>query len=333
MTFDTGEFEPAQRLDRWRGTMSSLYEIGLPEQRPDFFARATVWHLGPMVVNAGEYIGGQSVRRTPQLIRRDQIDHFKLTFRESGHSEIDAGGRPVSVAPGDLVIEDLGRPGRYVAHGGRNIVLYIAREALRGAAGHPDGLHGTLVRGPATAILSSHLRSLVSNISSLRAEQAQGIAAATTLLLRACLAPTNDLLQQARPLIDTNLTRQICRYIEEHLTDPSLSVQVICGQFHVSRATLYRLFSELGGVQAFVRERRLTRVHAVLSSNAAPRYLARLADDYGFSSASDFARAFKARFGYSPTDARAIASMPEFDPSRAADGPEAFSAWMNSVKA
>lgn len=159
------------------------------------------------------------------------------------------------------------------------------------------------------------------------------MAAATSLLLRACLAPTTDVIEQARPVIERSLLRQICRHIEERLTDPGLSVQSICGRFRLSRATLYRLFSELGGVQGFIRDQRLTRIHALLSSDAAPRYLARLVDQYGFSSASDFSRAFKARFGYSPSDARMSASAPDGGSLIGLVAPEAFGAWMTSVRA
>ena len=331
--FESDAHAPAQRWERWRETVSSLYELGAADPRPDFLARTTVWHLGPLVVSTGEYVGAQRVRRTPQLIRRDQIDHYKLTLRLAGRSELDVDGQTVGVAPGDIVLEDLGRPGRYLAHGGRNIIIYIARDALEGVAKSPGPLHGRFVRGAVAALFARHLHSLVDNLPSLRSAEAQNVTAATSLLLAACLVPTAHQQEQARPLIETNLTRQICRHIDGHLTDPTLTVPGICAAFGISRATLYRLFAELGGVQAYVRERRLTRVHTLLSSDAAPRYLARLVDEYGFGSASDFSRAFRAQFGYSPKEARAMTGRPDLGLADLSQAPSSFSAWMRSARA
>jgi AraC-like DNA-binding protein len=51
-------------------------------------------------------------------------------------------------------------------------------------------------------------------------------------------------------------------------------------------------------------------VHALLTRNperAGRAYLGRLADDYGFTSASHFSRVFREQFGYSPREAREMA--------------------------
>src|SRR5699024_2851857 len=97
--------------------------------------------------------------------------------------------------------------------------------------------------------------------------------------------------------------REVVSYIEDHLDDPGLGVDRLQSAFCVSRATLYRMFSEIGGVARFIRRRRLL---------AARQYLRRRPDlgitwllyELGFGSERQFQRAFQAEFGVSPSEWR-----------------------------
>ena len=102
-----------------------------------------------------------------------------------------------------------------------------------------------------------------------------------------------SLMQRAKAEIERNL----------HLND--LSITTICGAIGLSRASLYRLFEHHGGVRAYIQERRLRRAAEDLTSLAlAHRYIYDIAFNWGFSSEAHFSRAFKARFGLSPKQAR-----------------------------
>jgi AraC-like DNA-binding protein len=72
----------------------------------------------------------------------------------------------------------------------------------------------------------------------------------------------------------------------------------------LSRAKLYCLFVEFGGVQHYIRDRRLD---AVLRDICQRRDLSisAAAHRYGFSNDRQFQRAFRARFGTTAKDARA----------------------------
>ncbi|MEE2929174.1 MAG: hypothetical protein VX599_00510, partial [Pseudomonadota bacterium] len=49
----------------------------------------------------------------------------------------------------------------------------------------------------------------------------------------------------------------IRKYIESHLGDQTLLPAQICNLFNLSRATLYRMFEDDGGVRRFIQDRRL----------------------------------------------------------------------------
>lgn len=92
-------------------------------------------------------------------------------------------------------------------------------------------------------------------------------------------------------------------YINRVLDDADLSSERLCRIFGLSRATLYRMFAEVGGVQRYIDARRLDRCFAELH-NAPATYgrVREVAERWGFHEAASFSRRFKNRFGIRPTD-------------------------------
>jgi AraC-like DNA-binding protein len=81
--------------------------------------------------------------------------------------------------------------------------------------------------------------------------------------------------------------------------------------FHISRATLYRLFEDEGGVAAYILSRRLDRCRAILgASTGRDPSISELAFNHGFVSVAHFSRAFRRRFGIAPRDGRGVDLTP-----------------------
>lgn len=92
-------------------------------------------------------------------------------------------------------------------------------------------------------------------------------------------------------------------HVNRVLGDPDLSPERLCRLFGLSRATLYRMFAEEGGVQRYIDARRLDRCFAELH-NAPATYgrIREVAARWGFHEAANFNRRFKSRFGIRPSD-------------------------------
>ena len=98
--------------------------------------------------------------------------------------------------------------------------------------------------------------------------------------------------------------RAIRNDIEAHLTDTELGVAWITKRHGISERYLRSLFADDGmSFTSFVLERRLMRAHAAL--NHSMRNISEIAYDCGFSDLSWFNRAFRQRFGMTPSEVRA----------------------------
>jgi AraC-like DNA-binding protein len=87
---------------------------------------------------------------------------------------------------------------------------------------------------------------------------------------------------------------------------PSLTPRTVARAHHISVAYLHRLFSDEGaGVGAWIRGQRLANARADLENpDRDPVPIHRIAEKWGFSSASVFSRAYSESYGASPRDTR-----------------------------
>lgn len=93
----------------------------------------------------------------------------------------------------------------------------------------------------------------------------------------------------------------IRKYIEAHLGDQTLLPAKICSLFNLSRATLYRMFEDDGGVRRYIQDRRLHCAIWDLADGGIKRgRLTHVSEKWGFSSNANFNRAVKLAFSMPP---------------------------------
>ena len=95
-------------------------------------------------------------------------------------------------------------------------------------------------------------------------------------------------------------------WIEQHLSDPELSLEAIARHHNISVRLLHHLFRQEGESPAeWIWSRRLQKCHDLIRSpQEMHRSITDIAYSLGFSSSSHFSNAFKARFGMRPSEAR-----------------------------
>ena len=108
-------------------------------------------------------------------------------------------------------------------------------------------------------------------------------------------------------------------FIDAHLANEDLSVEQVCKALGASRASVYRLFAEDGGVRNYIFERRLERCHAELQLSCPRRGLVGdVGERWGFSDTSHFSRRFRDKYGITPGDL-ACAPLPPTEDAQCED--------------
>ena len=118
----------------------------------------------------------------------------------------------------------------------------------------------------------------------------------------------------------------IQNYLRANLQHGDIDVDKLCRQFYCSRATLYRMFREHGGVKTYLRDLRLEhclRELAQVPDNSCGR-IRKVAEHWGFFDPSHFSRVFKRRFGIMPSDVPASSHASEPVPAGISHQPPAI---------
>ena len=111
----------------------------------------------------------------------------------------------------------------------------------------------------------------------------------------------------------------IRKYIDDNALGEDLSIDRICKLFGASRASVYRAFAQEGGVHRYALKVRLRRGLFMLSSMPSERgAVSAVAARLGYDDPSQFSKAFRAQFGFSPTDALALSGR-DADRTQAGD--------------
>jgi AraC-like DNA-binding protein len=299
-----------QARDALRSNLALDYRVD-GDPTPGHWGSGAFSSLGAiraMAATAGP--GRAALYRTPKLIRRLDVDAYKVELVLDGELVVDQDDRQAVLRAGDIAVCDLARPMCLGLPGDvtSNIMALVVPRTLMPAP--VDDLNRmTAVRIAGTdgagGLLSLLLRRLAGRRQGFDAEEAARISTAVLDLLVGALAGGSD-----RPVPPASrqvaLVQRIYASIEESLSDPALSPAIIAVRHHISTRYLHKLFEAEGvTVTEWVRRRRLERCRRDLVDPACHhKTVAAIGARWGYVDASRFSRAFRTAYGVSPREYR-----------------------------
>jgi AraC-like DNA-binding protein len=305
--FDLSWIHPRERFPFW-------HDVGSLVQRPaqeryqepaSLMVRAKILSLGEIVM--GQMTSSpQHFERTAMMIRRDHIDSFLLVLLKSGSMHWAGEQSQFQMKAGDLFLLDQHESFRSDWSEHQQLYAALPRDLLA-AAGWPEPRTALLHDGdPRADLLRQHLIAIwqqqVSGTAAMSAtnELSLGLASLTRIYFSApgsALSAEPEAQQHA-------LISSIQQWLDNNLHRSDLDASTIAAAFHLSRSTLYEMFKPWGGIRTYLQARRLDIARHTLES-ADPRLsISQLAIRLGFRSVSSFSRAFHARWGMPPKQAR-----------------------------
>jgi AraC-like DNA-binding protein len=309
----TEDVAPADRIRFWEDynrealvglTCTSYSEQGL-------LAKQTNIELAGLRV--AEIAGNaHAIERTPQTVRATPKDSVFVSLLLEGEAVFmhENGCRAVTV--GEVVVYDTRRPYLFGFSSSMRKILVDIPHELFDQTGLAGGLPGPMVFGRSTVregALVAALRSQVGGALALRQCHDPAAAEQAVLHLLVQLAAERT---GGGPGPDAYHSQLIVAedYIDRHLYDPGLDAAQVADVLGISVRHLARIFESTGrSPMRHIVERRLVAAHQEITvPGTRQTTIADLAYRWGFSSQAHFARLFRARFGMTPSEARAEAT-------------------------
>jgi len=268
-----------------------------------FAARST---LRVAHIEASRHVAGVGRRQAQALDGR----FIKVVWQLEGSACLHQQGRSLALSPGSWVVYDTSQP--YALDEGDDAALVVLLCEAGTSAEWPrlcQAMAGRAlpIDGPARIALGA-VQSAVGD--GALTEGAAGLLqfCAQSFLSLSLHGLDGDSGRSARR--DDRLAAVFDaarRLVQQHLHDPGLAPDRLADELHVSRRTLFNAFAAAGETpQAYLLRCRLERCREQLAGErGAKASITQLAFDAGFVDLAHFSRAFRRRFGFTPSQARA----------------------------
>lgn len=330
ISFETGEVGKTHQYDYWVDKIEAFFDIETPitkRRNCAFNGSMSLLHLDDVIfgkVKSDE----QLFTRSDTRIARDGLDHFIVQVFLDGGGPIDGGH---VVQKGDVLVIDMGRAHARESHAFEHLSFVVPRDRDRNLTCMLERFHESCLPAahPISKLILTQMDQLWSYQSDMTLAQSKLVIDSTLSLIAGVFADQRPLTSHNHVLASASVAQAIRSYIEDNL-GAMLGTESICSAFGISRAQLYRLFSEDGGVMRYIQERRLQRAYSLLTrSGPASSKIMAIGESVGFKSDSHFSNSVKQRFGFSPTDLRNCA-LPR--PMEGSSKRFMIDAWLQSLR-
>jgi AraC-like DNA-binding protein len=308
LKFSSDRYPEGDRREAWEAILArKLLQVDVesPVDAP-YRAHASLRLLHGLRFGSG--IFGASTNRRDKSMVKDDNDDFAMIINMEGVLNARQRGREFTLDEGDAYLMACSEEGTY-ARPARGRVLF-ARFPHQAVAPLVPSLYDRVARPIPRSTEALHLLTTYFNV--LEDNQALATPDLRKLVVRhvydllaLVLNPTRDQAEAAEGGLRAGRLNAIKAYVTEHLDIHDLSVADAAAHSRLSPRQVQRLFETEGRTfSAYVLQERLARVYAELIDPRSQRGVSDIAYDCGFGDISHFNRAFRRRFGASPTEVR-----------------------------
>lgn len=305
--FSTEAVAPSQRYSYWKEAVCSTF-VPLDvrcDERSSFQSELTVRPVAgfDLITVRGS---AQQVHRGSRLIDTDRCECLIVMSQSRGTGVATQGERASRLNPGSLTLLDSRRP--YTLEFPVDFEQTVLKVPLTQLAQHGS-------RAAADRVQAIDARSRLGalayqTINALAAERnpshALILGAMALDLLALALNDAGDDVAESPARMETLRVIWARAHIAASLHDPAMGPASVASAQGVSLRLLQRLFARQGlQIAEYIAEQRLQRCRAALQDPAqAGRPITDIALAWGFNDPGQFSKAFRRRFGISPSQSR-----------------------------
>lgn len=303
--FTNASLPVEDRFDAWREYMISVADIEpLNSGRSSGLFSVEAWNLG-QVVFVRELNPGARFFRTPKKVRASAEDHYYLYLLREGRNATHSyrGKAPEKKSRGIhnvAALHSMADVTRGVMEDMDCLIVFLPRDLFGRATSIMDRHTNENLLGPTGQLISDYVNLIAGQLPSLTTQIGAGVSRSLVELVKANFSRNDGDNQGIDPdIFHTVVKSRIRAYIHHHLHDKSLSVHGICRAMAISRASLYRLFEEEGGIMNYILRRRMDAVLKELQRSYQEKSLPELAEAFGFRDPVELTRNFRRLSGES----------------------------------
>ncbi|MCK0198174.1 helix-turn-helix domain-containing protein [Ancylobacter sp. 6x-1] len=309
-SYSTGHAAPVARRAFWQDAVSKTYfPLDLRFGPGSAFSGSLeTWSLGPVAVSRN-VCEGLLYRRSEHHLVGEREESYLITVPELAEIRFEQDGRDVCCRPGAFLIERSHLPYEFSHRDAASLwVLKIPSAVLRARLGSPERL--ATLQFDATRSVGALFVDML-RLTGARLEEMDEAARAlmgrqlVDLLAMAVESDERVLGSNSSSVRNAHLHR--CeQFIRTRLGDTRLVPQMVADGCGISLRYLHQIFEAEGTtVCAYIRNQRLFACDAMLRDPACRKAISQIAYEWGFGDQAQFSRNYRARFGCTPSDARA----------------------------
>jgi len=313
--FSTADYSPRQRADAWREIYGrTLQKMDIePFSAEQLHAEATLLRMPGLAMMAGRRFAAIYSRK------RQFLDHdgVSVTWALGSSCQAHQVGRNVDVTRGQAVVLTSAEPGHLlVPRLDYYFNLLVPRRCLSPLIADLDDVYGRPIAADNPGLrLLTHYTGILQEPETFAVPELRRQAVLHIHdLLALAIGATRDAAELAKNRgARAARLRAIKEDIVNGLDQPGLSVATIAARHRIKPRWVQRLFEAEGTTfTEYLLAQRLARAHRLLAD---PRHanhkVSTIALDIGFGDLSYFNRAFRRRYGMTPSELRAAAKSAE----------------------
>ena len=304
------DLDARRRLDAFQDAVATVTKVRfMPEDRENFSSETTIVALPDLILCHARHSPSRAVR-TPDLAAESSDDvllHFPLS---GGYSIEQCGGCAHELRPGFFYADPNGVPAEVTYRPDVSECFYVSipRTHLALASVDLNGvLRNRLPLTPQWRLFVSYGQSLYREMQHLPGDAAMQYAGHLRDLALIALGGRDEgqEIAKGRGARAARLAA-LKRDIAAHLADSELTLDMLAQRHNISPSYIRALFGDEGtAFSDYVRAQRLQKAWAMITApDMAHLLISTIAFECGFSDISWFNKAFKRRFGRSPSDVR-----------------------------
>nr|WP_203607337.1 helix-turn-helix domain-containing protein [Streptomyces sp. SID11385] len=204
-----------------------------------------------------------------------------------------------TVSAGQFLLRHVGRPSHFETAPSTTARVVVLPATVLGPLLGNRTVTGS-ADSPEVRLLVAHTTMIHTVLADLGQDGAQAARGALVELAKAVASHGFD---DEEPRLAPALAQAAKDLAERRLTDPDLSATTLAREFNVSVRTMQRAFAAgEESVTAYIRRRRLEEARRALGLSSGRPSVSELAAHWQFADSSHFIRAFKRRYGQTPTE-------------------------------